>query len=204
MASEKIKPILTGKGIWINRGVRYGNKFEIGHGSCIGFPEPGETSCTIGNNVKIGCFCVVEMGAQLGNYVEMDHYCRVGTKSKVGDNTKLLYGARIHDYVIIGSKCRISGNCPDRVIIEDNVSHFGRIIHEYRDPKVDWDSTNELSPHICEGAVIGANAILIGGIKIGKNCEIRPGEIVKHDIPPDTVFTHGQIFSKSEWKSRKK
>ena len=179
-----------------------GRNVTIGHCTCLGFPEDGEDDCLIGDNVKIGCFCVISIGSTMGNNVQIDHYCRVGRGSKIGEGTKLLYGARIHEDVVIGKNCIIGGNCPNGVVIEDKVTHMGRIVHNYSNPNLDWDLTEEPSPRICSGAVIGANALIIGGITIGSGSYIVAGEIVRHDVPPNVVLSKGKSYSQSEWKGK--
>lgn len=40
-----------------------------------------------------------------------------------------------------------------------------------------------LDTHVGEGTVIGARAIVMPGITIGKNCSILPGTLVNRDLP---------------------
>lgn len=49
------------------------------------------------------------------------------------------------------------------------------------------DSGARRHPHIGTGAVIGAGAILLGGITIGANANIAAGSIIVEDIPEKTV-----------------
>ena len=49
------------------------------------------------------------------------------------------------------------------------------------------DSGPQRHPHVGTGAVIGAGAILLGGIKIGANANIAAGAIVVGDIPEGRV-----------------
>jgi serine acetyltransferase len=46
------------------------------------------------------------------------------------------------------------------------------------------DMVRGLSPHtrIGEGTVVGARAIVMPGVNIGRNCEIMPGSVVINDI----------------------
>lgn len=39
------------------------------------------------------------------------------------------------------------------------------------------------APYIEEGVLIGAGAVLVGGIRIGKNAKIGAGAVVFHDVP---------------------
>lgn len=42
--------------------------------------------------------------------------------------------------------------------------------------------------HICRGAFIGANTIILPGTEIGENCIIGAGSTVKGKVPSDSVL----------------
>ena len=186
-------PTIIGNGVWIDPRVQFGENVTIGHGSCIGYPDEDESELKIMDNVSIGAFCVISMGSVIEKNVSLEHYCRVDSRSTVGENTKLLYAARVHWRVTIGKDCVIGGNAPDRTIIGDNVRHFGRLVHDQRVRSGEWDGTEEPSPVIRDGALIGANAIIIGGIEIGEDSIIAANEVVKENVPPKSIFSHGKI-----------
>ena len=79
---------------------------------------------------------------------------------------------------------------------------MGRIVHAYRNPNADWDGTDEESPRIRAGAVVGANAIIIGQITIGLRSYIAAGEIVRKNVPADTVIYRGKSYPIKRWKGR--
>jgi 2,3,4,5-tetrahydropyridine-2-carboxylate N-succinyltransferase len=186
-------PKIIGSGVWIDPRVHFGENVTIGHGSCIGFPDEDESELKIMDNVSIGAFCVISMGSVIEKNVSLEHYCRVDSKSTIGENTKLLYAARVHWKVTIGKNCVIGGNAPDRTIIGNNVRHFGRLVHDQRDRSGGWDATEEPSPVLRDRALIGANAIIIGGIEIGEDSVIAANEVVKENVPSKSIFSHGKI-----------
>ena len=49
------------------------------------------------------------------------------------------------------------------------------------------DSKVELYPEIGDRVIIGANAVLIGDIKIGSDSQIGAGAVVLQDIPPNST-----------------
>ncbi|AZV78389.1 serine acetyltransferase [Parasedimentitalea marina] len=49
------------------------------------------------------------------------------------------------------------------------------------------DSGSHRHPHVGRGAVIGAGAMLLGGITIGANANIAAGSIVVQDVPPGAL-----------------
>lgn len=174
-----IKPGTFGNAAWLDPRVMFGKGVVVGHCSCIGAPEEGWDRCTIGDNVRIGAFCTISMGAKLADRVEMDHYCRVGA-SEVGYGTRLLYGARVHDEAKIGSRCTIGGNVPDHTLVGDSVMHFGRLAHIPRRGK-GWDDASDPAPVIGDNVLIGPNALIVGGVRIGAGARIKAGASVVGD-----------------------
>ena len=181
--------------------VRVGNGTFIGAYTLIGIPSlsVGEGEVVIGKDCEILHHVVIEPGANLGDRVHVDHFCRVGSGSLIGNDTRILYGARVHENVVIGENCRIAGNCPDMTKIGNHVTHMGRINHSYNFPFEDWDGPSEIAATVEDCVVIGANALLIGNIRIGRNTFIAPGEIIRRDIPPDSFCSRSQIRHLPNW-----
>lgn len=97
---------------------------------------------------------------------------------EIGDNTRI-NGASIHatERISIGRNCLVAAN----VTILDNDGHgllpCERVL------------VNPVSkPVIIEDNVwIGINAIILKGVRIGKNSVVGAGSVVTRDIPPDCV-----------------
>lgn len=183
-----------GNSIYIHPNVKLGKSVEIGHGSCIGFGEPDGTEIIIGDYVKIGAFCVIHFDVKIGSGCIIEHYSRISEEVVIGKDTRLLYGKHIYNAVSIGKNCIIGGHVADRTIIEDNVTYMGEIAHSHRDPTLDWDENEEPSPIIYHGSVVGVNALIVGGIKIGPRAYIAAGEIARTDVP------EGKLLYKGEFK----
>jgi acetyltransferase-like isoleucine patch superfamily enzyme len=147
----------------------------------------------IGDGVSIGAFCVIEYGAHIENNVQIDHYCRISRGARIGNNARILYRAQVFEDVIIGRDCIISGELVDRTILGDEVTFQGNTAHSHRDPTGDWDETEEPSPIIKTGSVVGIGALVIGGITIGPRAYIAAGELVTCDVPAETVHKGGEL-----------
>lgn len=201
------EPKTVGCGTWCDPRVEFGRDVVIHHGSCVGLPFADRDECRVDDGACIGAFCAVSMGADLGKRVSLDPYCRVDD-SRVGDRTRLLYGARIHSEAKVGSDSFIAGNVPDRTVIGDRVKHFGRLVHIPRG--VDWDSDEDPSPVIGSGVFIGADALVVGGVKIeddstigagatiigddiviGRGSKIGPMSVVRRTVPPNSSLGAG-------------
>lgn len=173
---------------------------SIGHWSIIGSPDKPDDRVQMLGQARIGRFCIVEGDVQIGDRFVMDDYCAVYASSRIGTNVKLLYGKKIFGRSKVGDNCIIGGNIPERCLLSDNVTFMGEVAHSHYDPTSDWDTTDEPSPTIGYGSVVGVNALIIGGISIGSNCYVSAGEILRHDLPDNTVFIKGQVFPISHFK----
>lgn len=188
-----MKPYVEiGTGIFVHDKVKIGKNVTIGHGSCIGFGDPEDGEIIIEDNVSIGAFCVIHFGAFIRKSVSIGHNCVIGIEAKIEKNTKILSGKEVTFQASIGENCIIGGHVVDRTIIEDNVTYMGEIAHSHRDASLDWDTTEEESPIIKRGSVIGVNALIIGGRKIGPCAYVGAGEVVRTDIGEGIALMKGE------------
>ncbi len=187
--------IRQGENIYIAENTKIFGNLIIGHCSIIGSKISESCPPTIiHKNVNIGSFCVIESGVEIDEECIIDHYCSVYSNVRIGRNSKILYGAKLFSNSRIGNNCIIGGDIPERTILEDNVTMMGTIVHNHRDASLDWDTTDEPSPIIKKGAVIGCNSLIMGGVCIGEGAYVSVGEIVKCDIPPNSVFINKTII----------
>ena len=189
----------NGLGILISDRIVYKGTIEIGHCSRIGDIENSDI-LVIGENIKIGAYCLIEGGSTIGNNAFIDDYCAIYHGARIGHNLKLLYSKKIYGKAVIGNDCIIGGNIPERCIVSDRVTFMGEVAHSHYNPQSDWDTTDEPSPFIGEGSIIGVNSLIIGGVKIGSNCYISAGEILRHDLPNNSVFIKNKIFEMKYFK----
>lgn len=171
-----------GIGIFVHEKVKIGNNVTIGHGSCIGYGDPEDGDIIIEDNVTIGAFCVIHFGAIIRESVIIDHKCIIGIKVEIGRNTVVLSGKEVTYKAKVGDNCIIGGHVADRTIIEDDVTYLGEIAHTHRNASLNWDETEEPSPIIYKGSVVGVNALIIGARKIGPCAYVGAGEIVRTNI----------------------
>ena len=95
----------------------------------------------------------------------------ISTKCEIGINTVFFHhgiGCVVHDDAIIGDNCRIFGN----VTIGNK-----------------WSEGKNTSgpPHIGNGVLIGAGAVLLGEISVGDNAMIGANAVVLHDVPENAT-----------------
>jgi acetyltransferase-like isoleucine patch superfamily enzyme len=99
--------------------------------------------------------------------------------------------------ITIGRNVGVAGctiSAAERIVIDDDVligagcliadSDFHPIAYEDRDIP---EKTLNAPVHICAGAFIGARAIVLKGVTIGRGAVIAAGSVVSRDIPPGVI-----------------
>lgn len=184
----------------VGSAVLLGPKVALGPFSVVGW-DGAKTS--IGAGTEVAAHVLIEGGAAIGSNCLIDAYCRICTGAVIGNETQVLYGAAVFEDARIGRKCIIGGNVADRTVIEDFVTFFGEIAHDYRiagDLK-SWDhGSKRPSPVIRTRSVVGQNALLVGGIEIGPDAYVAAGETVRCNVPPGFMFARGALSPLSKYK----
>lgn len=179
--------------------ISFQGELTVGHCSTLGYGgDSGEVS--IGYNLKIGAFVAVERNVIIGDNCEIGNYCTVHSDSKIGNNVKILSGSTVYWGAVIGDGAIINGNISERVVIEQDVRFFGKIAHSHRDHTRDWDTTEEPSPVFRRGSFIGLGAMIVGAINIGENAYVAAGEIVRADLPDNSVFYKNSVYDKKKFR----
>lgn len=177
-----------------------GDDVQIGPFAIVGWE--GEEPVVLGARTKIEPFALIESGVNIGADCLVDAYCRIAAGALIGDRTQILYGAAVFEGASIGSACIIGGNVADRTRIEDCVTHFGEIAHDYRNARdlAAWDTVQSPSPTIREGAVIGQNSVIVGAIDVGEGSYVAAGEIVRVNVPAKHLLSKGRLMALSEMR----
>jgi UDP-2-acetamido-3-amino-2,3-dideoxy-glucuronate N-acetyltransferase len=110
-------------------------------------------------------------------------------KCKIGRNCKIDAYVYIEEGVVVGDNCKIRAFVfiPTGVTIEDNVFVGPRVTFtndKYPRAKGEW----KLMPtKVKQGASIGASAVILPGLTIGKNATIGAGAVVTEDVPANAI-----------------
>lgn len=58
---------------------------------------------------------------------------------------------------------------------------------------------NKGVPHIGDNVIINANAVVVGGVKIGNNVLVAPNAFVNFDVPDDSIVigNPGRIITRN-------
>ncbi len=151
----------------------------------------------------------------LKNYHEsayIDNGVEIGDHTRIWHFTHILKGAVIGKNCTIGQNCFIAGTIGDNCKIQNNVSIFKGVILEddvFFGPGA--MTTNILFPRafinqkdkfvptmIRQGASIGAGAVIIAGVEVGKYALIGAGSVVSKGAMPYSI-TYGNPAKHCGW-----
>lgn len=132
--------------------------------------------------------------ARLGDGVRVWNQAQVRENAIVGDETQIGKDAYIDAGVFVGARCKIQNGVYlyHGVIVEDGVFLGPRATTTNdREPRAIFPDGKLRSAQdfvvtptrICEGASLGAGAILVCGITVGRFAMVAAGSVVTRDVP---------------------
>lgn len=136
-------------------------------------PTADVQSENIGDNTSIWQFCVVLGGAVVGENCNINCHVFIENDVVIGDNVTIKSGVQVWDGM------RIDSN----VFVGPNVTFINDLV-----PRSKVYAEVYIGSHIKEGASIGANATVLGGITIGEYSLIGAGSVITHDVGPFTLW----------------
>jgi UDP-2-acetamido-3-amino-2,3-dideoxy-glucuronate N-acetyltransferase len=122
----------------------------------------------IGYRTKVWQFTVILQGAQIGEDCNICSHCFIESDVMIGSRVTIKNGVQIWDGLRIA----------DDVFIGPNVTFCND-----KHPKSKNKNFSLLKTYIDEGVVIGAGAVILPGITLGKQCIVGAGAVVTHDVP---------------------
>ena len=134
-------------------------------------------SQNIGQGTRIWAFAHILKGAVIGNNCNIGDHCFIESGVNIGDNITIKNSTSIWEGVTVEKNVFIG---PNVVFTNDLMPRSPRLLlvaDRYKDKE--W----LVKTLIREGASIGANAIILCGLKIGKYAMIGAGTLVTKDVP---------------------
>jgi UDP-2-acetamido-3-amino-2,3-dideoxy-glucuronate N-acetyltransferase len=130
----------------------------------------------------------VELGDDVVVYPFTNLYeCRIGDGSRIGPFVEIQRG------VVVGERCKIQSHAflCEGVELEDEVfvGHGVLFINDKRprataDGVLQTDADWEVQRTVVErGASLGSGAVVLGGLRIGRDALVGAGAVVTHDVP---------------------
>lgn len=133
-------------------------------------------------DAEIGADCIVGRGAYLGPGV------RVGDRCKIQNHALVYEPAVLEDGVFVGPAAVFTNDYFPRAVEPDGRLKTGD----------DW---NAVGVHVREGASIGARAVCIAPVTIGRWAMVAAGAVVTHDVP-DHALVAGVPARRIGWVGR--
>jgi acetyltransferase-like isoleucine patch superfamily enzyme len=170
--------------------------FSAGKGAVVGGRCILRSGTVIYEEAVIGDNVQTAHNVIIREYVTVGDNCIFGNGTVVREHSKLGNNVRIMDYVIISEAAQIGEN----VFIGPNVSftagrHMtaaleasGAMTAEERDELEGFPYLKDPSVIVEDEVRIGANAVILAGVRLGKACVIAAGAVVSTDVPPGALF----------------
>jgi len=121
-------------------------------------------NCQIRNSVVIGEQCV------LSKDVYIDSGVRIGNRVKIQNGVSVYAGVVLEDGVFCGPHCVFTNDFFPRAINTDGKLKSAE----------DWQVS---TTRVCYGASIGANAVIVCGVTLGRWSMVGAGSVVTHSVP---------------------
>ncbi|PHZ84851.1 acyltransferase [Paremcibacter congregatus] len=126
----------------------------------------------LSDGVKVWNWSKVREGAQLGTDSIVGQCCYIDFDITIGDHCKIQNGVSLYHGLTVGNDVFIG---PNATFTNDLVP---------RAHNTDWKVTSTI---VSDGASIGANATIVCGVTLGKNCMVAAGAIVTKDVPDNAL-----------------
>lgn len=99
---------------------------------------------------------------------------------------RLVTGVEIHPGAKLGRRVTIDHGMG---VVIGETAEIGNDVHIYSGVVLGGVSTERKKRHptVEDGVVIGANAVLLGPIRVGKGARIGAGAVVREDVPPGAI-----------------
>lgn len=122
----------------------------------------------IGERASLGDDCIVGRGAFV------DHEVRVGSRCKIQNNALVYFPALIGCGVFIGPGAVLTNDLHPRAVNPDGSVKTS----------ADWEARGVT---VEDGASIGAHAVVLGGVKLGRWAAVAAGSVVTKSVSPFTL-----------------
>lgn len=202
---------------------KIGDWSVIGYGVVLGYPsravlkrvigraiglehyDDESSGCTIGEKCIIRPYTVIYENSKLGNHVETGHFVMIRENVIIGNDTIVGSHTVVDGDASIGSMCRIQTGCyiPPKTTIGDGV-FLGPMVNILNDK---YPPSGRLSGvRICDGAIIGAGAIIMAGVTVGRKAVVAAGSLVTRDVDSETVVKGvpaKPVYTREEYEAKK-
>lgn len=126
----------------------------------------------IGDDTRIWQFVVVLPGARIGSHANICSHCLIEGDVRIGDRVTVKSGVQLWDGLEVGNDVFIG---PNATFTNDLLPRSGNREFE------------RLRTVLEEGCSIGAAAVILPGLRIGRGAMVAAGAVVTKDVPPGAL-----------------
>ncbi len=138
----------------------------------------------IGNNAVLRSGSIIYCEVTIGDRFQCGHNVLIREKTVIGDNTSIGTASVIEGYTTIGSNTSIQSMVfiPTNTEIGDNV-FIGPAATLTNDRYPPTGRPELKGPILDDNSVIGAKAVILPRVRIGKGAAVAAGAVVTRDVP---------------------
>lgn len=129
-------------------------------------------STQIGEGTTIWQYAVIFQNAKIGKNCNICAHTLIENKVSIGDNVTIKSGVYLWDGITIENNVFVGPNATFTNDMYPRSKHFHS---EYPETLIK------------EGASVGANATILPGITLGKNCLVGAGSVVTKNVPDNAL-----------------
>lgn len=152
--------------------------------------QPGDLPLVIGAGCIIRSHSVIYAGNTIGAGMQTGHQVVIREENTIGDHVSIGTHSIVEHHVQIGDHVRLHSRVfvPEYSVLEAGCwLGPGVTITNARYPLSKGVKERLASAYIEAGAIIGANATLLPGVRIGARALVGAGAVVTRDVPSGAV-----------------
>lgn len=152
----------------------------------------GELLLEIGAGCVIRSHTVIYAGNTIGNDFQTGHAVNIRENNSIGDNVSIGTHSVVEHHVTIEDGVRLHTNVfiPEYTILEAGCWLGPGVMVTNAQYPLSRNAKSQLKgAHIESGAIVGASAVLLPGLRIGQRALVGAGAVVTKDVPAGAVVT---------------
>jgi acetyltransferase-like isoleucine patch superfamily enzyme len=152
--------------------------------------KPGDLLLSFGAGCVIRSHSIIYAGNSIGSGFQTGHGALVREENVIGDDVSIGTYSVVEHHVTIGNGVRLHTRVfvPEYSVLGDNCwLGPGVMVTNARYPRSEGVKERLIGAHIEAGAIIGANAVLLPGVRIGARALVGAGSVVTRDVAPGMI-----------------
>ncbi|MCI0514400.1 acetyltransferase [candidate division KSB1 bacterium] len=150
----------------------------------------GELDTRLGANAVIRSHTIIYAGNEIGDDFQTGHGAFLRESNRIGNHVSIGTQSIIEHHVVIEDGVRIHSHAfvPEFSVLQTGCWLGPNVVlTNARYPLAPNVKESLQGPIIEAGAIIGANATILPGIRIGQGAIVGAGSVVTKDVPPGVV-----------------